>query len=324
MKKIILITIMFVSISDCIIPAQNSETYRSQCYRTNIDIAKMSQDEFSRLLDNALALINNNDLVQVTDIYKNIRYTQSDDDIYIDRVQHILWLVQPSFETEPTLRKEVMRLAISVTDIDIKPPQWSALIKQLRTFEYILAGYEFQCRRARYPKKGYGSTLQEVPDQELRKKRTDQLLAILQKMISDIDDTWTLESIPMESVDVKVIYLAVGVYAQLEAEFETKDIKNETEREKAILKIREKAAAKYLKIAEDKVKPFREYQHQKFLHDMKDEWEPVVIGLITTFYAMKPDNDEELTELLKKHKMNEKFTQTVFEELKKRMAKSEN
>jgi hypothetical protein len=284
----------------------------------------MSQDEFSQLLNDTLILINNNDLEKVANIYRNIRYTQNDDYLYINRVQQILGMVQPSFETEPALRKEVMRLATSVIDIDIKPPQWRALMNQLCTIEYILAGYEFQCRKARYPKKGYSSTLQEVPDQELRKKRTDQLLAILQKMISEIDDTWKLESIPMEPIDAKIIYRAVGAYAQMEAEFETKDIKNEIAWKKAMLEIREKAAEKYLKIADEKTKPFYEYQHQKFLHDMKNEWEPVVIGLITTFYAMKPDNDEELTELLKKHKMNEKFTQTVFEELKKRMAKSEN
>ncbi|MDR0337934.1 MAG: hypothetical protein LBI18_12675 [Planctomycetaceae bacterium] len=160
MKKFILIIIIFVSISDYIIPAQNSETSRSQNYRT-IDIAKMSQDEFNQLLNNALALINNNDLAKVTNIYKNIRYTPNDDYLYIDRVQQILWLVQPSFETQPTLRKEVMRLATSVIDIDIKPSKWSALMNQLRTIEYILADYEFQCRKARYPKKGYSSTLQE-------------------------------------------------------------------------------------------------------------------------------------------------------------------
>ncbi|MDR2438983.1 MAG: hypothetical protein LBE12_06410, partial [Planctomycetaceae bacterium] len=228
MKKFILIITIFISISGHIIGAQNFKASGNQNYHTNIDIAKMSLDEFNQLLLYARDLINNNDLVQITNIYKNIRYTHNDDHLYIDRVQQILWMVQPSFETEPTLRKEVMRLAISIIDIDIKPPQWSALMNQLRTIEYILASYEFQCRKVRYPKKGYGSTLQEVPDQELRKKRMDQLLTILQKMISEIDDTWTLESIPMEPIDVKIIYHAVGINVQLETEFKTRDIKNET------------------------------------------------------------------------------------------------
>ncbi|MDR2117577.1 MAG: hypothetical protein LBP87_14465 [Planctomycetaceae bacterium] len=314
---------LFVAIFVGTVWIQYFMAFGEQNDRTNIDIAKMSQDEFNQLLNDTLTLINNNDLAKVTNIYKNIRYTQNDE-LYIDRVQQILWLVQPSFETEPTLRKEVMRLATSIIDIDVKPRCWSALINQLRTFEYILASYEFQCRKKLYPKTVYSSNLREVPDQELRKKRIDQLLTIWQKMIAEIDDTWTLESIPMEPGAVNAIYAAVGINAQLEAEFKTKDIKNETEREKAILEIREKAAQKYLKIAAEKTKPFYEYQHQHFLHDMKNEWEPVVIALITIFYSMKPNNDEELIELLKKHKMNEKFTQIVFEELKKRTAKSEN
>jgi hypothetical protein len=57
---------------------------------------------------------------------------------------------------------------------------------------------------------------------------------------------------------------------------------------------------------------------------MRKELEPKVIELIASLYVLEPYDNEELSGLLKEYKMKERFTATVFDELKKRQENKVN
>ncbi|MDR2757055.1 MAG: hypothetical protein LBC20_15270 [Planctomycetaceae bacterium] len=248
--------------------------------------------------------------------------------VYVERTLEIFQTVRNEYVEIPSVRSDLIQIALKALEQDFVPEN----IKEKDTYSFsfyctslqldillnFLSAYEFHHN----PKPLTGS-LTTVFLPELRKKRTVLILQKWQNIARYIDQTWMPENNTEEKLRP---YFAgyIGLKVINESELAVQNIMDKTEREKIRKEISNKKHEEYELEFKRLLDRRTKDQEQIYLRELKSKYEPSVITFIAKLYAIEPQNSIELIELLKEYKIDDQFSQSVFEELKKRMAKSEN
>jgi hypothetical protein len=264
-----------------------------------------------------------NDIQQLHGILRCFQNeTKKNGEAYVSQVHGILNIIQLKYIDDSVIRKDIIQLGNSTLKADVSS-EWR-LLNQLRICLNFLRYYEFPYYKVLVDRNDVNNLLlSDTISPILRRERVDQILFIWQKIFFDFDETWTPESYyPLR--EIQSYYGAVGSVVYLEIDKMTNHIKDPIQRVNARKKAEKIATEKILTPIREKEVILEKYNRQRNLRSIQSIYESYLVDYISELYSVQPYNTEEISELLKKHKMNEKFTQMVFEELKKRMAKNEN
>jgi hypothetical protein len=248
--------------------------------------------------------------------------------VYAERTLEFFQTVRNDYVEIPSVCSDLIQIALKALEQDFVPENnkekdtysfsFYCTSLQLDILLKFLSAYEFQ-----HNSKSLTGSLAMISLPELRKKRTVLILQKWQNIARYIDQTWIPENNTEERLRQ---YFAgyIGLKVISESELAIQNITDRTEREKTQKEISNKKQREYELEFKRLLDRRTKDQEQIYLRELKSKYEPSVITFIAELYAVEPQNSIELIELLKEYKIDDQFSQSVFEELKKRMAKSEN